>query len=260
MAAPLDSLETAVNLARVRLNDAIASLAGDVLTDNQPFTLPAINGAWRRLQEILVDFGQSWFKKETNPPLTGIPAVSAVADPYSVQQSISWSGGVAALPQDLIAPLVLWERATGPYSFFPMDRVDNGLPAVVPGLFNRLWEWRNGSIVIPGATQSVDIRIRYAAFMADFVAAATTPFANQNIPIMRALNPFSWLICSEIAKARGDLDGQTFDQKAMESIKQMFDLDPMQAKSTAKQSEYSRMADQYSRENGPASEPGRAAA
>ena len=39
MAAPLDTLEAAANLARVRLNDAIASLGGDVFTDDQPTLL-----------------------------------------------------------------------------------------------------------------------------------------------------------------------------------------------------------------------------
>ena len=50
--APYDMLSAVVNTARVRLNDAIASISGDILTDNAAFTGAAINAAWRRLQEL----------------------------------------------------------------------------------------------------------------------------------------------------------------------------------------------------------------
>src|ERR1700674_322019 len=111
---PLDSLESAVNAARVRLNDAIASIGGDILTDNQPFTLQYINNAWRRFQELLVNFGVTWLKPETI--FLAVAAVTS-ADPGS-QVYISWvnyfdgtnSDAAPVLPQNLIAPLLLWER------------------------------------------------------------------------------------------------------------------------------------------------------
>ena len=133
--APLDSLELALNTARVRLLDAIEGLSGDILTDGAPFTLTYVNAAWRRFQESLVNYGVTWFKPETILP--NLPLV-ANGDPGS-QVRLDWTGyfdgaavqGNPFLPQDFITPLILWERASGSNgSFFPMDRLDNGIPAV----------------------------------------------------------------------------------------------------------------------------------
>lgn len=256
--APLDTLEMAVNAARTRLNDAIASLGGDILTDTQPFTLQYINNAWRRFQELLVNYGVTWFKVEAI--FSGVPAVAS-ADPAS-QQYMNWSNfytgaglaGAPLLPQNFISPLVMWERATGPNSFFPMDRVDNGLPAVPKMTYNKCWEWRNGAVYIPGATQTLDLRMRYAAFLPDFLDSATEPFSSQPIPIMRALNPFSWFIAAEVGKARGDVDAAGMEQQATMATKMVADLDPMQARSVLNEAEYQKMTDAYSRiqfPNGP---------
>src|ERR1035441_8992607 len=85
--APLDTLEYAINLVRVRLLDAIAGLAGDIFTDTAPSTLTAINGGWRRFQEALVNYGVAWFKPETILP--GVPPVGN-ADPGS-QVYLNWA-------------------------------------------------------------------------------------------------------------------------------------------------------------------------
>src|ERR1039458_4918254 len=122
--APLDNLETVVNTARVRVNDAIQALSGDIVIDAAAFTLTAINGAWRRLQELLVNFGCPWLTIEKI--LTSVPLVTS-SDPGS-QVSINWANyfdgttnqSAPVLPQDLIVPVWLWERATaGAGSFFP---------------------------------------------------------------------------------------------------------------------------------------------
>lgn len=256
--APLDNLETVVNTARVRLNDAISSLSGEIVTDTAVFTLVAINAAWRRFQETLVNYGYTWLKIESI--LAGLAAVTN-NDP-GAQVSINWSGyfdgtgtqAAPVLPQNLIAPLALWERPTGPNPFMPMDRVDNGLPGVPKIGRNKSWEWRNGAIYMPGATSITDVRVRYAAFYSDFVApsgAGGVPFSQQLVPILRSLNPFAWFICSEAAKARGDLDAESFDQKAQVATKFMFDLDPLQAKSIQNEAEYTKMTDAYTPTDGP---------
>ncbi len=258
--APTDSIEDALNMARVRLNDAIQNLGGDILTDSAPFTLTYVNAAWRRLQELLVNFGFAWFKPETI--LANVLPVSGT-DP-GTQVYINWSNyfdgttlqSSPVLPQNLMAPLVLWERMHGSNgSFFPMDRLDNGLPAVPKSQLNRSWEWRNGAIYMPGATNATDLRIRYAAFLADFILPSSTspatPYANQPIPIVRALNAFAWYICSEVAKARGDVDAADFDMKGQTAAKYIWDLDPMQARSIQNEAEYTKMTDQYSATQSP---------
>jgi hypothetical protein len=231
-AAPLDTLESALNTARVRLLDAMTGLAGDILVDSNPATLVAVNAAWRRLQELLVNFGFSWLEPER---IIVVPACSSV-DP-GVQVSIGWTGysnGVPlappapapALPQDLIAPISLWERAMGNGSFYPMDKLDNGLPAVPKRPFNGSWEWRNGAIYLPGATQATDVRIRYSACSPDFVAPGTLAFSLQTIPIVRAMNALAWFICAEFAKPRGDMDAGDFEVKGQLAAQFIFNLDP----------------------------------
>jgi hypothetical protein len=180
--APLDNLETAVNVARVRLLDAIQALAGDIVLDTGAFTLTAINAAWRRLQELLVNFGCPWLTLEVN--LASVPLVTSADAGVFVYFNWAnyWDGtGLQAapvLPQDLIAPVRLWERAHGTTSFFPMDKLVSGLPAVPKLTYNKSWEWRNGAIWMPGSTQVMDLRLRYAAFYADFLASASVGVVN----------------------------------------------------------------------------------
>ena len=256
---PFDTLETCVNTARVRLNDAIASLAGDILTDSAAFTLTAINAAWRRFQERSVNYGTSWFTTEVILP--SVPLVTSTDT--GTQVWFNWANyfdGTAnqsapVLPQNFIAPEILWERATSTAptgSFFPMDRMLNGLPAIPKLALNKSWEWRNGTIYMPGAIVITDIRMRFAAFLADFVAPGTTPFASQPVPVLRALNPFAWLICSEVAKSRGDLDAAQFDQAAEDALMQLFNLDPQQSRSIGNSAEYGKMPDRFTPNAGPA--------
>lgn len=236
--APLDTLETAVNIARVRLNDAIAAASGDVLTDAAAFTIGAINGAWRRLQELLVNFGCPWLTIEAI--LASVPLVTS-ADPSS-QVYINWANcydGTAlqagpVLPQDMIAPVRLWERAhAGAGSFYPMDKLDDGIPAIPKLAFNKSWEWRSGAIRLPGSTAVMDLRVRYAAFYADFVVSGTTAFTAQTIPIVRSLNAFAWFICAEVSKARADLDSADFELKGQQAARYIVELDPLQKAITA---------------------------
>ncbi len=255
--APYDLVQDVLNTARVRLNDAIQSIGGDILTDLAPFTQTAVNAAWRRLQELLVNLGFARLKVETI--FTLVSAVGS-ADVGS-QVWIGWTGyfnglalsGTPALPQDLIAPLDLWERQSGSgASYAPMDQLLNGLPTVPKQSLNRIWEWRQEAIYMPGALSPTDIRLRYAAFLPDFVDVGLVFWYQQPVPIMRSLNSLAWFICSEIAKARGDLDAGGFDQQAVAAAQLIWNRDPMQGKSITKRSEYGKMPDRYTPAMGPA--------
>jgi len=63
--APLDTLESVVNTARSRLNDAIVAIGGEIFTDNSAFGLTAIIAAWRRTQEYLASRGFQDLIQET---------------------------------------------------------------------------------------------------------------------------------------------------------------------------------------------------
>lgn len=202
---PLDTLESAVNVARVRLLDAIQALAGDIVLDTGAFTLTAINAAWRRLQELLVNFGCPWLTIEAI--LASVPLVtSADAGVFVWFNWANYFDGTAnqsapVLPQDLIAPLKLWERAHGATAFFPMDKLTDGLPAVPKLTFNKSWEWRNGSIYMPGSTAIMDLRLRYAAFYADFIASTNQGVVNT----VATGNAVAWVSGTNFTgKAAGD--------------------------------------------------------
>src|SRR5580692_4034749 len=130
--APYDLVNDALNAARQRLNDAIASIVptgGKILQDNEAFTQVAVNNAWRNMQKILANLGWSRLKNET--VFSALPACSSV-DPI-VQVRLNWDNyfnGATQntgffLPLDFIQPESLWERITGAVvpNFYTMDRI-----------------------------------------------------------------------------------------------------------------------------------------
>jgi hypothetical protein len=177
--APYGILETALQFARTRINDAIQSLSGDTLTDTAVFTIPIVNAAWRRVQFVLGDYGIPTLDRRLILP--SVPLVTS--SDYGSQQYLNWTGFFdgtnlqtsPVLPQDFICPLSLAERATATGgTFYPMDKCLRGMPTVVKGALNRMWEWRQDSIYIPGATAAVDILLRYAGYLADFSGVVST--------------------------------------------------------------------------------------
>lgn len=240
LTAPYDNLESILNLARVRVNDAIASLSGEILTDTQPFTLEMVNAAWRTLQEFLANLGYTRSKKEI--VLAAIPSVTS-SDPGS-QVSLNWSSyyngsgydippTAPVLPQDLILPLRLWERQTSlTGTFVPMTQALDGLPDYPKLPWNHFWEWREDAIYMPGATIAVDIRLRYAAYLPDFIASATTPFASQVVPIMRCKNAFAYYIAAEVTGPRADPDAPTFTAAAEQAARLIFNREVAQKQRT----------------------------
>ena len=243
---PFDSLELVLNTARVRLNDAIAALGGDILTDLQPFTQTFVNSAWRKLQGFLASNGHPALVQSTI--LFALPTISpfppaTVADP-GAEMWLNWSQvfdgynywpstTAPVLPQDLILPIKVWERVSGAGNFLVMDRLHNGLPGI-PKLFrNWTWEWRHNQLVLPGATSKVDLKIRYAAFMPDFGDVDGTPWSQQLVPIPRALDALACYICAEVAEARGDVDSGSFMAEAQAAAMALAGLPPSAAEPKA---------------------------
>ncbi len=222
--APYDTLQSVLNVAIVRLNDAMKQLTsppagqigGEVTGAQQIYTLPVCNAAWRRLQEYLVSQN---FSRLINTAT--IPAISPVGtgDP-GTNCYIDWTGYFNGstldpsrfLPQDLTTPLRVKERVHGSSGigaeFTPMEYVTNGIFGITKQPRNYNWAWDNDRLIFPGSLSTMDLELRYASFLADFTA-----FSNP-VPIMRCLDAFAWYICSEFANARGDMDGAAFDAKA----------------------------------------------
>lgn len=237
---PYDQLDSILNLVRVRCNDAIAALGGDILTDAQPFTQEMANAGWRTLQEYLANQGYTRCKQEV---ILGLVPPVATQDPAS-QTYISWAGcwngtglvippNAPVLPQDMILPLRLWERqSNGNGNFIPMGQILDGLPTGVKLPINGMWEWRQDAIYMPGSTITEDIRIRYAGFLPDFLTQGPTQWYEQPVPILRCKNALAYFIAAEAAAPRADLDAESFVQKGEEAANLIFNREVQQKQRT----------------------------
>lgn len=235
---PFDLVNDVLNSARVRLNDALASLSptsGRLLDNTQAFSQQGVNNAWRRLQEALYDLGYTDFKKTTellSVPVVGSsdPASTVWVDWFNYFDGVNlWPAPV--LPEDFMHPLFLWERPSGfNANYVPMELANDGLPTWAKQLRNGIWEYSGNRVVMPGSQQVMDIRLRYASYLADFedgVNQQGVPIRwfEQRIPMMRALNAFSWYLCHEIASGRDDLDASRFAELADEAMRKMMNRD-----------------------------------
>jgi hypothetical protein len=84
----------------------------------------------------------------------------------------------------------------------------DGLPTLRPGISLQWWEWRNDGIYFIGAKVAVDIWIRFALFLSDFLdqPSGQTRWFQQTIPIMQATDALSKYIVVEFIKSREDVE------------------------------------------------------
>lgn len=221
---PYDSLESCLQVARTRLNDAIASLGGDILQDTQPFTATMCNSAWRQLQAYLSNLGYQRYKRKFW--VNALPVVNST-DP-SVQVQLTWTyyfdgndyfypPTVQVLPSDLIAPLRLAERQTGTAQVFsPMRLCPDGLPEGMKRSWNTFFEWKNDAIYMPGSIMVMDLEVLYAAYDNDFPVNADGTIVLSNagvpvtVPIPRGQSALANYLCAEMASGRNDVDKAAF--------------------------------------------------
>ena len=238
--APYDSVDSVLNLVRSKMLDTIGSLAGDILTDQQPFMQEYTNAGWRELQYFVATLGYSRLKM----PFLGqaYPVVDST-DP-ATWTSLSWtqftnaSGGVFApptvdvLPQNMILPLRVGERVTGNQSkFFPMQMAKDWLPEPRKGPYNGWWLWENDQLYMPGSIYSMDLKMELAVYLPDFLTTGISPtqvfWYQQPVPIVRGKTALAYFICDEVVQAREDLAG-TFTAKAQNAARQVFNIEVSQ--------------------------------
>lgn len=218
---PYDIVDVAMNFARVKLNDCPLALTGNLLANTQPYAQTICNDAWRNFQEDLDETGEPAATSETI--IYSLPAVATI-DPgiqVFINQAQYFDGHgywfpptVGVLPQNFMSPRWIRERLGGSQAVFtPMQPCDDGLPDGPKTTYLRTWEWRAGndafgnaqplSIWMPGATVPRDIKVRYAAYMADFVTVGSLQWFQQPIPVYRSATAFGFYIAAEFAFSRG---------------------------------------------------------
>lgn len=258
MPAPFDTVYQVMYSAMMRLNDTIDTLqavTGKVLENPQAFSQQSVNNAWRRSQDYLRNLGYASLTNETS--FSGVPA-AASTDPLT-QTYIDWTGyydgsvlhTAITLPQDLVWPTDLWERITGQTpagNMLEMDYILNGLPAAAKSAWNRVWEWRQEKIYMPGATGAVDLRMRYARYLLDFLDGSplvSTPWYEQIVPVMNVLDMLAWAICFEYAIARAEFQTAAPEFKALsqDAAQLVFNRNVVRPTAIYKASEMSKMRD-----------------
>lgn len=225
-----------MNASRVRINDSILSVGGQILTDNADFTPVLVNLSYQMLQQFLVSLGWVRFVVQ-NFIIPNVPPVAN--EDTSLNVTLSWSGysdgvnftGTPALPQDLIKPLKLSGRAsdTSPNvnPFIDIDgpetRIER-LPSVPKKDWNETWIWDSDQVNMIGALTTTDLRVDYAAYLPDF-DAVTFP-GNQVVPILRSEDALSGFIAHVFSLPRADLDAAGFLQNAQDAARILAGVKP----------------------------------
>lgn len=228
--APYPTVAQVMNRARALVNDSYQNGAGRILTNFAAFTPQYLNSALEELQDRMRNNQSITFTRD-NVIVGPIPPVTA-SDP-NVQVMLAYNGlyinGVVlpspTLPADLVTPEKVWEEQVGSgLPFAPMSRPMEGLPSVYQGPWQRMWEWRQDMIVMPGSTSTENLRLRYQMQMSmitnDSVNAQGDESWNSiTINILCSINALATLVAYNYARARGAAAAQTMQADAEKYIR-----------------------------------------
>jgi hypothetical protein len=217
------SLATIMDLVRSLVNDTQAGATstpgeGQIFTNNpaiSPFTQPFLNSSIREVYRELRNVGEPVLIKDNviliNLPIINSPTQGLGQSDPAVQTVLSSQGyfdGVTiwpsfVLPSDMLYPTKLWERQTGTNDpFRNMDAPSGGLESAMQGPRLRQWEWRNSNLNFRGATQGVDIRMRYYCSLPQFFSQ-TLDFSSTFVPIPDCTDAVAYLTAVKYARMLG---------------------------------------------------------
>lgn len=208
------SIEDVMNLARVYVDDTLAAGAGITLTDAAPETLPLLNASIAQMQRDLWNRSVPTMIRET--VLTGLPPINSAlgvgAPNPAVYQALTYTGfndgsvvhtGIV-LPPDLLAPIKVWFRAGGTnLTFSEMNEAANGLASFYQGPSPGDWEWQGDQIALNGATQAIDMRLRYLGTVA-YYPSTTLPanFPTTYLPFRDSVQALAYRLAYDFCAAR----------------------------------------------------------
>lgn len=162
--SPYPTIGDVMNLARVRVNEAVNTLSGDILTNDAVFTNTMLNGAWDWLKDRMYSSGAE--KPIAEGSIFGFPArgTDDTISPAWINWTQCFDGfsdsSQPTLPPNLIQPLSVWRRpSTGGY-FQLMSLAQDGLPNC---LDSGVYDWRGDAMYFYAASYAQDFRIRYYA-------------------------------------------------------------------------------------------------
>jgi len=171
------SSDEILEYARFLINDMQGGTTGQILKSDDPRTWVVLNLCYGRLANWLEDNNveSAMYAEE----IISVPASAVYSDP-SAQSRLGYDGFDDAsgfhydeptMPESLLEPLQLWQRATGQnVPFYEMKQKLGGLGnswnygwnGGTYGSVYGEWEFRENSIyILGGAYQPTDIRIRF---------------------------------------------------------------------------------------------------
>jgi hypothetical protein len=208
--SPFPTVGDVMNLARVRVNDVMNDLSGDLLANSSPEAQPILNASWRWLQGKAATAGV-----ETDIRKVVIQSFPVRAsDDVANEASISWTGasdGVysftqPALPSDMIIPLSLHRRPSYPPNseFVLMEQATSGMPGYID---TNIYDWHDNAINFFAETYVQDFRLRYAAMRPSL--DITLPLST--VPMMMCENCLAERIAFEFTRKRGGTESATLE-------------------------------------------------
>lgn len=197
--------------ARALVND-MAVEQGDVLTDTAPFAIQFVNIAYRSIQAYLAQWGVETYTALTwllniAPNTTGDPESRVLLSDSGLQVITPSGAGESSyadplLPDDLVAPLRIRERWNGStQAAIPMRRPNDGLVALPiggnVGTYLRFWDWLDDTLWFYGATQAIDIELKYEKSLPILSAVTDT------VPIRGVNNAAAYRVAQDFTAGRG---------------------------------------------------------
>lgn len=177
-------------------------IQGDVFTDTA--LLPLVNAAYRKLQRRLLMGGSPTMIAEIDLSLAAA-GVKSITDTTTPQ-----------LPVDFLAPRQLFERLGGTTNrFLPMTGPVDALPDIPQSTYLGYWSWREDGIYFIGATQLIDVRVRYSRTIVDLVSK------DSQILIRGGLDPVAYWAAAGAAASKGASAPQWWAGAAEDTIAEM---------------------------------------
>lgn len=202
---PYMQAEEILQFARSISNDAAQSLAGDILSDAQPYTFVLLEGAYESLQDSLIDAGVNTYSEYQT--VTGLTA-AATTDP-GVMMALGYTGyydgaanhGTPALPADLIMPLEIWERQSlTQNNWAKMTQAADSISSRSQSGNFGIWDFEFDTLYLPGATLSNDLKFKYLRYAPELTTAVSP------VLIARCKPALANLFVAAACRARGGLE------------------------------------------------------
>lgn len=178
-------------------------IQGDVWTD--AVLVPLANKAYRKVQRRLAENGS---KTTTEEIILSLAAgTTSLTDTTSPQ-----------LPADFLAPRELFERITGTLQFTPMAPVDVLPVYASQPPFNRVFAWFNEGISLMGASNALDVRLRYMNGLTPISDASSQILIRGGIDAVASQTAFL------AAVSRGSPSATMFSEQFQEDMKELLNL------------------------------------